>query len=173
MEKDAAYDPAMLTEKVKNLAHRRIRISGYMFPGGIYKHTGITEFILVRDNQECCFGPGAALFDCVVVRMKPGATADFSILPISVEGEFSIQEFRQADTLRAIFHLDAEAAGGGEQFQWVKSASEPATREPAGSMPLVGWTAGVPALLGATLMGLMWVIVCRPFRQIHEAYSRR
>ena len=46
--------------------------------------------MLVRDNQECCFGPGAALFDCVMVEMIPGNTTDFVTRPVTVEGKFLI-----------------------------------------------------------------------------------
>ena len=47
----------------------------------------LTVTVLVRDNLECCFGPGAALYDCVMVRMNPGKTTNFSIRPVTVEGD--------------------------------------------------------------------------------------
>ena len=50
----------------------------------------ISQFVLVRDNQECCFGPGAALFDCVIIEMVPGKTTDFVTRPVTVEGKFKI-----------------------------------------------------------------------------------
>ena len=59
-------------------------------PSTLFKETGIDQFVLVRDNQECCFGPGAALFDCVIVEMVPGRTTDFVTRPVTVEGRFKI-----------------------------------------------------------------------------------
>ena len=44
--------------------------------------------------MECCFGPGAALYDCIVVKMAPGRTADFSIRPVAVTGIFGIKELK-------------------------------------------------------------------------------
>jgi hypothetical protein len=84
-----------------------IRIRGYILPS--FQQTGLTQFVLVRDNQECCFGPGAALHDCVVVRMRPGKTADFSIRPVAVAGTFKIDELRAPDGSHlAIYALDGD-----------------------------------------------------------------
>jgi hypothetical protein len=85
----------LLPERVTGLAGTAIRIRGYILPS--FQQTGLTQFVLVRDNQECCFGPGAALYDCIVVRMRPGKTADFSIRPVAVAGEFELEELRGPD----------------------------------------------------------------------------
>jgi hypothetical protein len=90
MEKTELFRREMLTPKVEAMGGQRIRIRGYMFPTPIPR--GIKQFVLVRDNMECCFGPGAALFDCVLVTMTPGKTAEFSIRPIAVEGTFRVEE---------------------------------------------------------------------------------
>ena len=91
MEKTDLFQRSMLTPKIEALSGERIRIRGYMFPTSLPR--GIKEFVLVRDNMECCFGPGAALFDCILVRMTPGKTAEFSIRPIAVEGTFRVEEY--------------------------------------------------------------------------------
>jgi hypothetical protein len=65
--------------------------------------------VLVRDNMECCFGPGAALYDCLIVEMAEGKGCNFSVRPIAVEGTFQIHEFKGPDdTHLAVFHLDGE-----------------------------------------------------------------
>ena len=66
-----------------------IRIRGYILPS--FQQSGLTQFVLVRDNMECCFGPGAALFDCIVVQMAEGKTAEYTIRPVAVEGEFRFE----------------------------------------------------------------------------------
>jgi hypothetical protein len=90
MVKTEKFDRSMLTPKVKSLFDKRIRIRGYMYP--TLRRKGLTQFVLVRDNLECCFGPGAALYDCVLVTMQPGKTAEYSIRPIAVEGTFRLEE---------------------------------------------------------------------------------
>ena len=102
------FHRAMLTKEIEALNGQRIRIRGYILPTP-QKH-GIDEFVLVRDNQECCFGPGAALYDCILVQMKPGKTADYTILPIAVEGTFNIRDFEVDGKDLAIYQMDGEAA---------------------------------------------------------------
>ena len=108
MEKGAPFTRDLLPERVTALADTAIRIRGYILPS--FQQTGLTQFVLVRDNQECCFGPGAALHDCVVVRMRPGRTASFSIRPVAVAGTFRVDELRGPDGKHlAIYALDGDA----------------------------------------------------------------
>ena len=98
----------LLPTRVTALEQQRVRIRGYILPS--FQQSGLTQFVLVRDNQECCFGPGAALHDCVVVRMQPGKTADFSIRPVAVAGRFKVDELRGPDGKHlAIYALDGES----------------------------------------------------------------
>jgi hypothetical protein len=98
----------MLPEEIESLAGKRIRIRGYILPTA--QKRGIKQFVLVRDNQECCFGPGAALYDCILVEMQGPATAEFSIRPIAVEGTFDIREVKGLDGKHlAIYYLSAES----------------------------------------------------------------
>lgn len=90
IEKDAPFAAGMLTEEIKQLHGRQVKLRGYILPATLYKETNIDQFVLVRDNQECCFGPGAALFDCVMVKMQEGKTTDFVTRPVTVEGTFKI-----------------------------------------------------------------------------------
>ncbi|MBM4020646.1 MAG: DUF3299 domain-containing protein [Planctomycetes bacterium] len=107
MEKGAPFTRELLPKRVTALPGSAIRIRGYILPS--FQQTGLTQFVLVRDNQECCFGPGAALHDCIVVRMRPGKTADFSIRPVAVAGTFRIDELRAPDGSHlAIYALDGD-----------------------------------------------------------------
>ena len=108
MVKEEPFERSMLTPEIETLAGRRIRIRGYIRPTA--QRRGIRRFILVRDDQECCFGPGAALFDCIVVQMEPGKTTQFSIRPVTVAGRFAIQELIGPNGKHlAIFALEAES----------------------------------------------------------------
>jgi hypothetical protein len=102
------FKPEMLPETIESMKQQRIRIRGFILPTP--QKRGIKTFVLVRDNQECCFGPGAALYDCILVEMEEGKTAEFSILPVTVEGTFDVQEIRGPDGVHlAIYHLEAES----------------------------------------------------------------
>lgn len=107
IQKGEAFTRDRLTDRVTTLERQRVRIRGYILPS--FQQSGLTQFVLVRDNQECCFGPGAALHDCVVVRMQPGRSADFSIRPVAVDGTFRVEELRGPDGKHlAIYALDGE-----------------------------------------------------------------
>lgn len=98
----------MLTDTIEAMKEQRIRIRGFILPTA--QARGLKAFVLVRDNQQCCFGPGAALYDCIFIEMQPGKTAEFSILPVTVDGKFDIREFRGPDGKHlAIYHLEAES----------------------------------------------------------------
>jgi hypothetical protein len=108
MEQGTAFRREMLTPEIEALAGQRIRIRGYILPTA--QSRGIKQFVLVRDNQECCFGPGAALYDCILVGMLPGKTAEFSVRPVTVEGSFRIEVVAGPDELPlAIYRLNAES----------------------------------------------------------------
>src|SRR5687768_13874846 len=72
MKKGDPFERSMLTKKIEDLHGQQIRIRGYMLPS--FQQKGITQFVLVRDNMECCFGPGAALYDCIMVELKDTST---------------------------------------------------------------------------------------------------
>ena len=111
IQPDEPFKRSMLTEKIEKLGGRPIRIRGFILPS--FKQTGLTQFVLVRDNLSCCFGPGAALYDCIVVEMKPGKSTDYSLYPVAVEGTFTIREFKDPSDpdgkVLAIYHLDGES----------------------------------------------------------------
>lgn len=101
---------SMLTREIEAMAGQRIRIRGFILPTA--QKSGITTFVLVRDNQECCFGPGAALYDCILVEMRPGKTTEYSIRPVAAEGIFDIRDVVIGGKHLAIYHLDAESVSG-------------------------------------------------------------
>jgi len=93
--KGAVFKRVMLPKDVEALDGQLIRIRGYMLPS--FQQSGIKKFVLVRDNMECCFGPGAAIYDCIIVEMQGSSSASFSVRPIAVEGVFRVSEFKGPD----------------------------------------------------------------------------
>ncbi len=112
IEKDGKFSRDMITPEIEELNKKTVRIRGYILPASVFKQSGIDEFVLVRDNMECCFGPGAALYDCIIVQMEPGKTTEFSTRPIAVRGKFEIKEFLYPDSDRhyAIYKMTASEA---------------------------------------------------------------
>jgi hypothetical protein len=104
MQKDEPFKRSMITPAIEKLDNSKIRIRGYILPS---VEQTLTRFVLVRDNMQCCFGPGAALFDCILVEMDPGVSTEFTSQPVAVEGVFSIKEYLNGDKCVAIYHLQA------------------------------------------------------------------
>lgn len=101
----AEFKETMLTEAIKKLDGAKVRIRGFVRPG--FKQSGIKNFVLVRDNQECCFGPGAALYDCVMVKMAADQSIDFTVRPICVVGTLQIKKYVGKDgKVWAIYRLN-------------------------------------------------------------------
>jgi hypothetical protein len=90
MKKGDPFKRSLITTAIEKLDGTRIRIRGYILPP--FQQSGLTRFVLVRDNMACCFGPGAAIYDSMFVELKPGQTTDYTIAPIMIEGTFNIHE---------------------------------------------------------------------------------
>jgi hypothetical protein len=107
IEKGGTYEPGMLTDAIRALDGKKVKLRGFILPSTLFRETNIDEFVLVRDNQECCFGPGAALYDCVVVNLVDGVTTDFTTRPVTVSGTFKLKEYKYPDGTGhfAIFNL--------------------------------------------------------------------
>ena len=93
--KGTPFKRSMLTKEIEAMDGQLIRVRGYMLPS--FQQSGIKKFVLVRDNMECCFGPGAAIFDCIIVEMQGSSSASFSVRPLAVEGIFTVSEFKGPD----------------------------------------------------------------------------
>jgi hypothetical protein len=112
MNKGEPFRRELITPQIEALDGKKVRIRGWINPNspGAYRPQ-ISNFVFVRDNQECCFGPGAMVYDCIMVQLKPGVTTTYTTLPIAVEGTFRIDVWKDefTDTVMAIYHLDGEA----------------------------------------------------------------
>ncbi|HMP78046.1 MAG TPA: hypothetical protein PKD54_01215 [Pirellulaceae bacterium] len=95
MEVGDAFSREMLTSDIEELFERTVRIKGFIRPS--FRQSGLTKFVFVRDDQECCFGPGAALYDCILVELAEGKTTDFTVRPITIRGEIYFQDFTGPD----------------------------------------------------------------------------
>ncbi len=113
IEKDGDFKPEMITKELKELDKKTLTLRGFILPTSVFQQSGIKQFVLVRDNQECCFGPGAAIYDCVWVEMAPGKTANFATRVVTVKGKFEIdtEKYQYPDGgYYAIYRMTAEEA---------------------------------------------------------------
>jgi hypothetical protein len=104
MEKGTQFKREMLSEEIEGLHGKTIRLRGFIKPGARQK--GLNKFVFVRDDKECCFGPGAAIFDCVLVQMEKENPTDFTVRPVTIEGKFYLKEYKGPDgNIWAIYRM--------------------------------------------------------------------
>jgi hypothetical protein len=109
IERDGDFDRSMLTGDIEELNGRKVVIRGFILASSVLQQTGITKFVLVRDNQECCFGPGAYLYHNVRVEMEQGKSTSFAVRPVTVEGTFSIEPWIGVDgKCYSVYYMKAE-----------------------------------------------------------------
>ncbi len=74
---------------LKALDGQRIRVRGFMYP--TFESSGITQFVLARDNQICCFGRNPKVYDLVSIDMRAGKSTEYiQNRPFDVVGTFRI-----------------------------------------------------------------------------------
>jgi hypothetical protein len=85
---------------------RDVLLKGYMYPGT--KTSGIAQFLLVRDQGDCCFGGNPKITDRVLVQMADPGGIDFSPRLRKLAGRFRIEP-TGTSTLDGgvLYHLDA------------------------------------------------------------------
>jgi len=94
-----------LSPETLALNGKKILIKGYVFPG--QRQSGITQFLLVRDQGDCCFGGNPKVTDRILVQLKDPKGFDFSGKLFKVAGEFHIVPAMQAGDAQGIvlYHL--------------------------------------------------------------------
>ena len=96
----------MLTPEIEAMDGKEVIIRGFVLES--YQLKNIKEFVLVRDNQECCFGPGAFIYHNMQVEMVGDARAEYAIRPITIQGKFTIKPWIGPDKkCYSVFHVAA------------------------------------------------------------------
>ncbi len=84
--------PGTIPDTARSMDGRNVLLKGYMYPGK--QQTGITQFLLVRDQGDCCFGGNPKITDRVLVQLKDPAHPkgiDFSSRLTKIAGRFAIR----------------------------------------------------------------------------------
>jgi len=96
-----------INEEIQALDGQDIFIKGYMYPGR--KTEGITEFVLVKDSGDCCFGGQPKLEDMILVTLQNDQKVDLraQTTPIGIGGKLRLDDrARVSDGLRPLYSLE-------------------------------------------------------------------
>jgi len=99
-------EPAnMIPESAVKMNGRDVLLKGYMYPGK--QQRGIRQFLLVRDQGDCCFGGNPKITDRVLVQIDDKRGIDFSSRMRKIAGRFSIRPAGTAEVEGGVFyHLE-------------------------------------------------------------------
>jgi hypothetical protein len=67
----------------------RVLLKGYMYPGK--QQHGIVQFLLVRDQGDCCFGGNPKITDRVLVQLSDPRGIEFSPRLTKIAGRFVVR----------------------------------------------------------------------------------
>jgi hypothetical protein len=113
LQPDSKFEDWMLTQRIRDLDGKRVRLTGYMHSGSLSATRNIRQFILLRDSEkDCPFGPGGRAHHATAVTLsKPNAS--YTAEPITVEGRLHVQPFA-AENGNTLYVYVLEAASIGD-----------------------------------------------------------
>ncbi len=88
LQPDPEHPSQMIPASAQSLDGQRVFIRGYVYPSN---NTRVHEFILCRDQGDCCFGGNPKLTDRIQVTLDGDLMMDFSPKLLRVGGVFHIQ----------------------------------------------------------------------------------
>ena len=94
-----------IAPEVARLDGKPIYIKGYMYP--TRQRTDISEFVLVKDTGQCCFGGQPKLCDMIIVKFADGMTVNYREQQlVGVGGIFRPNTVARAEGLTAVYVLE-------------------------------------------------------------------
>ena len=102
----AEGDPATsVPDSARQMDGRDVLLKGYIYPGK--QQQGLVQFLLVRDQGDCCFGGNPKITDRVLVQLADPVGIDFTPHLTKVAGRFRVQPAGTADLAGGVlYHLD-------------------------------------------------------------------
>ncbi len=99
--------------EIAALEGKTVFIKGYIRQDSIKNPIGIDEFLLVRDNQQCCFGDLSTVkyYDRILVNMSGDHRLDFSRGVFGIGGVLHIEpQYAMPGSPKTVFTLTADYA---------------------------------------------------------------
>jgi hypothetical protein len=101
--------PTAVPDVARRLDGHNVLLKGYMYPGK--QQQGITQFLLVRDQGDCCFGGNPKITDRVLVQLRDPKGIPFSPRLTKIAGRFAVRPAgTQALDGGVLYHLEDAVA---------------------------------------------------------------
>ena len=97
---------ASIPDSARAIDGHNVLIKGYMYPGK--KQFGIRQFLLVRDQGDCCFGGDPKITDRVLVHLQDEKSMSFSSRQTKIAGTFTVRPTFGQDGIEGgvLYHLE-------------------------------------------------------------------
>jgi len=97
--------PTAVPASAQAVAGQQVLLKGYMYPGS--RQRGITEFLLCRDQGDCCFGGQPKITDRVLVRLADPVGIAFTQGLVKIAGRFRVEPAGAPELGGGVlYHLD-------------------------------------------------------------------
>jgi len=101
----AGDPPTAVPDSAREMDGQDVLLKGYIYPGS--RQQGITEFLLCRDQGDCCFGGQPKITDRVLVRLADRKGIDFTQGLVKIAGRFRVEPAGSVDVGGGVlYHLD-------------------------------------------------------------------
>ncbi|MEM9657029.1 MAG: hypothetical protein AAF961_01590 [Planctomycetota bacterium] len=99
-------------EDIAALDGEQVFIKGYIRPDSTRVRTNLKRFLLVRDNNQCCFGDAASVkyYDQIGVAVDDGVAVDYSSKLFRLGGKLRVNEEAVRRGGSMVFTLEADYA---------------------------------------------------------------
>ena len=81
-----------------------VKTTGFINP--MSQTRNLTAFLLVRDRASCCFGKMPQINHYIDVKLKPGATANYSTDPVTIQGVLKVEERFDGDWPLGLYWME-------------------------------------------------------------------
>lgn len=81
--------PTAVPDSALEMSGRNVLLKGYMYPGK--QQQGIRQFLLVRDQGDCCFGGNPKITDRVLVTLAEPGGISFTARMRKIAGRFVVR----------------------------------------------------------------------------------
>jgi hypothetical protein len=98
--------PLAVPQAALALDGRDVLLKGYMYPGK--QQLGIAQFLLVRDQGDCCFGGNPKITDRVLVQLSDASGIAFTPRLVKIAGRFAVRPmgFAAGAEGGVLYHLE-------------------------------------------------------------------
>jgi hypothetical protein len=107
LQPDESSPGQIMPPSAMELNGKRVFIKGYVYPGA--QQQGIRQFVLCRDNGDCCFGGNPKLTDMILVNLVDPLRLTYSRRLQRLAGTFRVQPAQGTDGLGGVlYQLEAD-----------------------------------------------------------------